>query len=176
MIDNVIGPGLINPKNARYVSAFVPLLYHILPLKLLIVAWPNRDPIIFALRLVFVAMSQNWLIDTVSLSTVCEPDVLDGKDCFELALQILEALCDASSGMSRDTIEQLFCFRQITRFSDAFSFRYVPDRSLFFLHFPVCGSSTLMECPNSYFRVILLDTEPPQTEQIFIRSFPRFFF
>jgi hypothetical protein len=86
MIDNVIGPGLINPKNTRYVRAFVPLLYHILPLKLLIVAWPNRDPIIFALRLMFVAMSQNWLIDTGSPSTVCEPDVLDGKNCFELAL------------------------------------------------------------------------------------------
>jgi hypothetical protein len=71
----------------------------------MIVAWPNRDPIISALRLMFVAMSQNRPIDAVSLSTVCEPDVLDGKDCFELALQTLGALCDASSGMLRDTIE-----------------------------------------------------------------------
>jgi hypothetical protein len=54
----------------------------------MIVAWPNRDPIISALHLMFVAMSQNRPIDAVSLSTVCVPGVLDGKDCFELGLQI----------------------------------------------------------------------------------------
>jgi hypothetical protein len=77
----------------------------------MIVAWPNRDPIISALRLMFVAMSQNRPIDAVLLSTVCGPDVLDGKDCFELALQIFGALGDVSSAILRDTIEQLFCFR-----------------------------------------------------------------
>jgi hypothetical protein len=121
-------------------------------------------------------MSQNWPIDAVSLSTVCEPDVLDGKDGFELALQILGALRDASSGMLRDTIEPLFCFRQITRFSIAFSSRCVPDLPLFFSRLPVSGSSTLMECLNCYFRIIQLDAEPTQTQQIFICSFPRFFF
>jgi hypothetical protein len=142
----------------------------------MIVASPNRDAIISTLRLMFVAMSQNRSIHAVSLSTVCEPDVLGGKDCFELALCILWALRDASSGMLRDTIEQLFCYRQITRFSTAFSSRCVPDRPLFFLHLLVSGSSILMECLNSYFGVIQLNAEPPQTQQIFIRSFPRFFF
>jgi hypothetical protein len=33
-----------------------------------------------------------------------------------------------------------------------------------------------MLCLNSYFRILKLDAEPPQTQQIFIRSFPRFFF
>jgi hypothetical protein len=141
----------------------------------MIVAWPNRDPIISALRLMFVAMSQNRLIDAVLLFTVCEPDVLDRKDCFELALQILGALWDASSGMFRDTIEQLFCFREITRFSTAFSSRCVPHRPLFFLHLPVSGSSILVECLNSYFRIIQFDAESPQTRQFSIRSFPRFF-
>jgi hypothetical protein len=112
----------------------------------------------------------------VSPSTVCEPDVLDGKDCFELAKQILGALGDTSSGMLRDTVEQLFCFRQITRFSTAFSSRSVPDWSLFFLRLPVSGSSTLMECLNFYFRVIRPDAEAPQTQQIFIRSFSKFIF
>jgi hypothetical protein len=116
MIDEVIGPGLINPRNICYVNAFVQLLFHILPLRLMIVAWPNHDPIISKLRLMFVAMSQNRPVDAVLLSTVFEPDVLDGKNCFELALQILGTLRDASSGVLRDTIEQLFCFRQITRF------------------------------------------------------------
>jgi hypothetical protein len=95
MIDEMIGRDLINPRNTCYVNAFVQLLFHILPLQLMIVAWPNRHLIISALRLMFVAMSQNRPIDAVSLSTVCEPDVIDGKDCFELALQILGALRDA---------------------------------------------------------------------------------
>jgi hypothetical protein len=33
-----------------------------------------------------------------------------------------------------------------------------------------------MKCVNSYFRIIQLNAEPPQTQQIFIRSFARFFF
>jgi hypothetical protein len=114
VIDEVPRPGLINPRDACYVNVLMQLLFHILPLRLLIVAWPNRHPIISALHLMFVAMSQDRLIDVVSLSTVCEPDVFDGKDCFELGLQILGALRDASSGTLRDTIQQLFCSRQIT--------------------------------------------------------------
>jgi hypothetical protein len=119
---------------------------------------------ISALCLVFVAMSQNRPIDAVLLSTVCEPDVIDGKDCLELALQILRALRTASSGMLRDTIEQLFFFRQVTRFSTSFSSKRVPDRPFFFLHLPVSGSSTLMECLNSYFRIIQLDAELSETQ------------
>jgi hypothetical protein len=38
MIDEVIGPGLINPRNTSYVNAFVQLFFHILPLRLMIVA------------------------------------------------------------------------------------------------------------------------------------------
>jgi hypothetical protein len=114
VIDEIIRPGLINPRDASYVDAFMQLLFHILPLRLLIVAWPNRDLIISALHLMFVAMYQDRLTDVVSLSTVCEPDAFDGKDCFELGLQILGALHDVSSGTLRDTIQQLFCSRQIT--------------------------------------------------------------
>jgi hypothetical protein len=94
------------------------LLFHILPLTLVIVPWPTQDPMISALHLMFVAMSQDRFINAVSLSTGCEPDVFDGKDCFELGLQILGAFRDASSGALRYAIQQLFCSRQITRFSD----------------------------------------------------------
>jgi hypothetical protein len=88
MIDAVIRPGLINPRDTCYVNAFMQLLFHILLLRLFVVAWPNRDHIISGLPLMFVAMSQDRLIDAVSLSTVCEPDVFDGKGCFELGLRI----------------------------------------------------------------------------------------
>jgi hypothetical protein len=114
MIDEVIKPGLVDTRDTCYVNAFMQLFFHILPLRLLIVAWPSRNLIISALYLMFVAMSQDRLIDDVSLSTVSEPDVFDNKDCFKLGLQIRGALRDASSGTLRDTIQQLLCSRQIT--------------------------------------------------------------
>jgi hypothetical protein len=123
----------------------------------------------------FVAMSQDRPIDAGSLSTVCEPDVFDGKDRFKLGSQILGALRDASSGTLGDRIQQLFCCRRITRFSTPFSSRHVSDRHSFFLHLPVSRSSTWIECLNCCLRVIQLDAEPAQTQQNFTRSFPRFF-
>jgi hypothetical protein len=81
------------------------LLFHIPPLRFLIVAWPNRDPIISALSLMFVTISQDRFINAMSLSTVCEPNVLDGKDCFELTLRVLGELGGGSSGALRDTIK-----------------------------------------------------------------------
>jgi hypothetical protein len=89
MIDEVIRPGLINPRDTCYINAFIQLLFHVLPLRFLIVAWPTQDLVISVLHLIFVAISQDRLIDTVSLSTVGDPDIFDGKDCFELGLQIL---------------------------------------------------------------------------------------
>jgi hypothetical protein len=65
---------------------------------------------ISALHLMFVAMSQDRLIDVVSLSAVCEPDVFDGKDCFELGLYIFRVLHDASSGTLRDTNSTIILF------------------------------------------------------------------
>jgi hypothetical protein len=132
MIDEVISPGLINPKDTYYVDDFMQSLFHIVPLRLLIVAWPNQDQIISALHLVFVAMSQDRFIDAVSLSTVCEPEIFDRKDCFELGLQTFGALRDASLGTIRDTIQQLFCSRGITRLCTSFSSRRVSDRHSIF--------------------------------------------
>jgi hypothetical protein len=176
VIDEAMRPGLINPRDACYVNAFIQLFFHILPLRLLIVAWPNRDRIISALHLMFVAISQDRLIDTLSLSMVCEPDIFNGKDFFELGLQILGALRDASSRTLRDIIQQLLCSRQITPFSLPFSSRRVSDRHSFVAHLPVSRSPTWIERLNSYLRVIQLDAEPPQTQQNFILSFPKFFF
>jgi hypothetical protein len=97
-----------------------------------VVAWPNRDRIISTLRLMFVAVSQDRLIDAVSRSIICEPDVFDGKNPFELGFHISGALRDASSGRLKDIIQQLFCSRHITRFSIPFSSRCVSDRHSFF--------------------------------------------
>jgi hypothetical protein len=104
MIDEVIRPSPTNPRDTCYIDAFMQLLFHILPLSLLIVVWSNRDLIISALRLMFVAISQNWLIDSVSLSIACDPNVFDGKYRFKLGLHILGAFRHAFSGTLRHTI------------------------------------------------------------------------
>jgi hypothetical protein len=84
IIGAVIRPGFSNPMDACYVNSFMQLLFRIPPLRLLIVAWSNRDLTISALYLMFIAISQDRFIDVGSLSSVCEPTVFDGKDCFEL--------------------------------------------------------------------------------------------
>jgi hypothetical protein len=154
----------LNPRDACDVHAYMQILFNILPLRLLMVAWPSQDQIISALHLISVAMSQNRLIDGVSLSTVCEPDAFDGKDCFELGLQILRTPCDAALRTLRDTIQQLFCSRQITRFSTPFCCGRVSDRHSFLLHLPVSGSSPWIKCLNSCLWVIQLDAELPQAQ------------
>jgi hypothetical protein len=132
VIDEVMRLGLINPRDACSVNALTQFLFDILPLRLLIVAWPNRDLNISALHWMFVTMFQDRPVDAVSLSTVSQPDVFDGKDCLELGLQILGAVRNVSSGTLRDIVQQLFCSRQITPFSTPFSSRHVSDRHSFF--------------------------------------------
>jgi hypothetical protein len=128
MINEVIRPGPINPRDTCCVNTFIQLPFHILPLILLIVAWLNRDLTLSSLHLMVIAISQDWLINAILLSTVCEPDVFAGKNYSELGLQRLGSLCDGSSGTLRNTIQQLFCSRQIVRFSPSFSSIGVSDR------------------------------------------------
>jgi hypothetical protein len=172
MTDEVIRPGISKPRDACYVNTYMQLLFHHPPPRSLIVAWPNRNLVIFALHLMFVAILWDRVIDAVSLSTACELDVFDGKDCFELGLQTLGVLRDASSGTLRDTIQQLFCSRQITRFSTPFFSRRVSDQHSFFWHIPVSGPSTWIECLNSCLRVFNLIPNHLKHNKISLVHFP----
>jgi ubiquitin C-terminal hydrolase len=176
MIREVIAPGLFNPSHTCYINAFVQVLFHIIPLKLMILAWPNADQTVSKVRLLFASMSQHHVIDAVSLSTICEPDFHDAKDCSEFALKILGANRDSSSGTLRSTIEHSVCFKLTTRFRARFSFRLVTNPPSFLLHRPVFGSSTLIDCLDSFFGIILLNSQSTETQQHFISFFPRFLF
>jgi hypothetical protein len=101
MIREVIAPGLFNPSHTCYINASVQVLFHIIPLKLMILAWPNADQTVSKVRLLFDGMSQQLVTNAISLSTICEPDLHDAKDCSELALKTLGALRDSSSGTLR---------------------------------------------------------------------------
>jgi hypothetical protein len=121
-------------------------------------------------------MSQHHVTDAVSLSNICEPDLHDAKDCPELALKILGALRDSSSGTLRSTIEYFVCFKLTTRFQARFSSRLVTNPPSFLLRLPVFGSSTLIDCPDSFFGIIPLNSQSTERQQHFISFFPRVLF
>jgi hypothetical protein len=115
MIEDVIGPGLFNRSHLCYISAFVQVLFHILPLRPIIRYWPNQDHTMSHLRAVFVEMCENRVTDPGSLSDVCEPNVRITKDCSEFALQIVDAMLCSSSGRLKASIENLICYQITTR-------------------------------------------------------------
>jgi ubiquitin C-terminal hydrolase len=171
--EEVFGSGIMNPSHPCYINAFVQVLFYILPLRLLVLAWPNSDPIVCALGQLFTGMSERHRVNAIALSRVCEPDVDDAKDCCEFGIQILGALHESSSGKLRSLIENILCLQLTTRFCEQTATRFLTEPPCFFLDLPVIGSATLSQCLDAFFRVIPLD-EDGNTRQDFICSFPRF--
>jgi hypothetical protein len=68
------------------------MLFHILRLSVLILAWPNRDPRASELRVLFADVFLPHVTDTVSLCVRCEPRKLDAKDRSQLILEIHSTL------------------------------------------------------------------------------------
>jgi hypothetical protein len=176
MIREVIAPGLFNRSHTCYISAFVQVLFHIIPLKLMILTWPNADQTVSKTRLLFARLSQRHVTDAVSLSTICEPDLHDTKDCSELALRILGALRDSSSGTLRSAIEHFVCFEFATRFGARFSSRLVTNPLSFLLYLPLFGSSTLIDCLDSFLPMIPLNSQSTETQQHLISFALKFLF
>jgi hypothetical protein len=67
MIRDVIAPGLFNPSHTCHINAFVQVLFHIIPLKVMILAWPNADQTVSKVRLLSASMSPHDVTDAVSL-------------------------------------------------------------------------------------------------------------
>jgi hypothetical protein len=173
---DLIGPGLLNGSYRCYINAFVQKLFHILPLRLLILAWPYDDPIICELRLLFAEMSNHERTSAIFLSRICEPHFVHSKDCSEFAMQIFHALHNSSSERLRSTVEDLICFQLSTRFRGQFSQQDVIGPPEFFLHLPVSNSSTLIDCLDSFFALIPYPGQEYDTQQYSISFFPRFLF
>jgi hypothetical protein len=114
MISQFIGPGLINRAHICCINAFVQVLFHILPLRYLILAWPNRHPTVEKLYNLFVTMSNHQLGNAISPSTIDDPDIRPPQDCSEMAMHIIRALHDSASEKLQSTIEKLICFHLIT--------------------------------------------------------------
>jgi hypothetical protein len=111
MIREVIAHGLFNQFRPCRINAFIQGLFHIIPFKPMILVWPNADQMVSKVRFFFASVSQHHVRDAVSLSSICKPDLIDAKDCSELALKILGALRDSSCGTYRSTIEHFVSFK-----------------------------------------------------------------
>jgi hypothetical protein len=118
MISHFIGPGLINRAYICYINAFVQVRFHILPLRYLILAWPNRHPTVEKLYNLFVTMTNHQLANAVRLSTIDDPDIRPSQDCSEIVMHIFRALHDSASGKLQSTTENLVCFQLITEIWD----------------------------------------------------------
>jgi hypothetical protein len=128
----LIGPGLLNRSHLCWINAFVQRVFHILALRLIILAWPNDDPIGTELRLLFARISRCEVTSAASLSLICEPGLVPGKDCSEFGMQIFQALHNSSSEGVRDTVENLSCCQLSTRFHGPFSQENVIHTQEFF--------------------------------------------
>jgi hypothetical protein len=99
MIQEVIGPGVTSLSHACRINAFAQTLYDILPLGLVIPAWPNCHLTVSKPSVVLADMSKHHFTNTLPLWTIWEPDVFDAKNCSELVMQIVGAFLNSSSGV-----------------------------------------------------------------------------
>jgi hypothetical protein len=108
LIQQVVEPGLINQSDASYVDAFAQMLFHILLLRFLILAWPNDDPRVFELHVPFIDIFLDELTIAVSLCGMREPCELDAKDCrATFASQILIESTPLSNFLGARTMQDL---------------------------------------------------------------------
>jgi hypothetical protein len=111
LIHQFIGPGLINRSHTCYINAFVQMLFHILPIRYLILALPDYDPVASKIRSIFVCMSRHQLTTTVSLTLTSQDNGNPTYECGEFAIRCLDAIRNACSDELRYTIENLLCFK-----------------------------------------------------------------
>ena len=121
-------------------------------------------------------MSRHEVICAASLSRICEPHLVRGKDCSEFGMQIFQALHNSSSEGLRYTVENLICFEWSMRFRGPVSQENVTHTQEFFLRLPVAYSSTLIDCLNLFFAAIPYPGQEYETRQYSISFFPRFLF
>jgi hypothetical protein len=176
MIYHFIGPGLDNPSRICYINAFVQVLFHIPPLRYLILAWLNRHPTVEKLYNLFVTMSNHQLANAISLSTIDDPDIPPPQDSAEIALYILRALHDSSSGKLESTIENLICFQMVTEIWDSSWTDRIDNTLEYMLCLPIHGCSNLIQCLDSYFATVTNELNSSETVHRYLRSFPKFFF
>jgi hypothetical protein len=88
----IIGGGLLNTANDCYIDAFLQIVFHILPFRLLIMRWNTSERIVLQLQSVFRGLTRKDLISAGFLRDVLEPERASPKDCSEFGRNLLNAL------------------------------------------------------------------------------------
>jgi hypothetical protein len=107
----IIGGGLLNIANDCYINAFVQIVFHILPFRLLIMRWNTSERIVLQLQLVFRELARKNLISARFLRDVSEPGRAGPKDCSEFGRNLLNALFVIASPELTEQLNTLIRFQ-----------------------------------------------------------------
>jgi hypothetical protein len=164
----IIGPGLADSPDTVYTNPVVVMLFHILPLRLLLAACPFQHPTVSSLAALFLTMAKAENIRPATFLDISDPDLPESSKCGACLLAILMSLRDAAPEILSDVFLDLFAFH-LTR-SDAASQKIVA----FMLLLPVEDANDLLPCLDSFFH---LHNAEPEIKPIAIMSnCPRFLF
>jgi hypothetical protein len=114
-VQTIIGTGLLNTANNCYLNAVIQVLFHLLPVRNLIMSWPGENSVAAQLRLVFMNLSRARLICPAFMSGVCEPGEDRAKDCSEFALNLLSIIRLELDGPFKGNLERLVYFEIVRR-------------------------------------------------------------
>jgi hypothetical protein len=169
-----IGYGLLNTSSNCYVNAFLQVIYHITPLRRLVLSWESSDWMVRLLQRVFSSMERKRLVSPAGLAEICEPGVHGQKDCYEFALNLLDALSNRSVGELARGFRELIRFeiRHVVSCSDQDRHTVDPPYSILVVHNE--GFSSLEQSLASYFATRSLDAEDRPVERLWIQGLPKF--
>jgi hypothetical protein len=88
----IIGRGLLNTANDCYINAFLQIVFHVLPFRVLIMRWKTSERIVVQLQLVFRELTRKNLISAGFGRDVSEPERAGPKDCSEFGRNLLNVL------------------------------------------------------------------------------------
>jgi hypothetical protein len=95
-MEGILGPPLNGPREAT--TPTIPVIYlmfHILPLRLLITSWPNTNPALSEMAILFNDMAESRPI-TEALGQLADPDLPDTEKTPAFVRRLLDALLDAA--------------------------------------------------------------------------------
>jgi hypothetical protein len=117
--NSLVSVGLLNRDGSCYVNAFLQVLFHVSPLRSLILRLGRDDPLLRRLRSIFSEMARGNLICPADIGMIVEPDRQGDKDCCEFGSNLLNAVLARVDDATLMSLQDLICF-QIVRTLSAY--------------------------------------------------------
>jgi hypothetical protein len=90
-------PRLLNTQNNCYVNAFLQLLFHIIPMQMLVLAGPGFQPSFGALQRIFQNMTAGRPVTPLEILQSCKTENNRPQDCGEFGMRLLETIYQSVS-------------------------------------------------------------------------------